>query len=63
MRPWVVEYSATQRCCHVDLLEDALQKNRQAIEAQDKPDFVPIGIFPDAESAGVQGIEGIFGLK
>ncbi len=51
MELWVVEYSAAQRCFHVDLLSDALEKNRRALLDREHPDFVPIGLFEDMNSA------------
>lgn len=51
MELWVVEYSAVQRCFHVDLLADALTKNRRALLNGEHPDFVPIGLFLDLDSA------------
>ena len=49
--PWIVEYSTSQRCCHVDLLQDSITKNRAAIENRERPDFVVVAVFDAIEDA------------
>ena len=50
---WVVEYSKSQKCFHVDTLESSVQKNNAAFSADRNkiPDFIIIHIANSYEEA------------
>jgi len=48
---WVVEWSESQQCFHVDLLDKSLETNTRNYLEGRKTDFVPIGVFATAEEA------------
>jgi hypothetical protein len=49
---YLAEYSPSQQCYHVDLLQDCLQANQQALARGHFPDYIPLGIFTTREAAG-----------
>ena len=50
---WVAEYSATQYCFHIDLLEQSLMKNTRMIAKKANNDYLMFGIFETHEEASM----------
>lgn len=48
---WILEYSPTQGSFHIDLLENAVKKNQEALLNDRAPDFIPIGQYTDYVAA------------
>lgn len=48
---WVVEYSPSQNCFHVDTLDRVLETNRRTVKDGNAPGYVPLQIFLTSEDA------------
>ncbi len=48
---YVVEWSFTQRCFHIDDLNSSLAMNEKAFRSGCRVDFVPLGVYPTSEEA------------
>ena len=49
---YVLEYSFSQRCFHVETLAEALETNARAFAENRRVDYIPLGIYPTREAAG-----------
>ena len=48
---YVVEYSFSQRCFHVESFAEALGTNASAFARNRRVDYIPLGIYPTREAA------------
>ena len=48
---FVVEWSFSQRCFHVERIGEALQHNLDAFRRHCGADYVPLGVYPTREAA------------
>jgi hypothetical protein len=48
---FVVEWSFSQRCFHVQEIEEALEQNLDVFRRHSGADYIPIGIYPTRDAA------------
>jgi hypothetical protein len=48
---WVLEWSPTQKCIHIDQLGRVLATNLKTSLRGDAPGYIPLGIFASSEEA------------